>query len=489
MSQLLILGNTNKYTFCNAIVAAQKKSKTLENENLTEIYVIHSNESFQKLFCEELDWLEFLKKYGITENNFINRIIDLESDTSTIFFDHIKNIIKNCQIDSLIIDISNGTSKMKTLLSILAYILDISNIYFIDSINLFKDNCEKNNSTIFFNEETIEKYYKKFEQSKEIDNLAYLNLTEIIRYKEKVDNLSKIFKQMNKNLQDNYFFINNLLNSIQLKLQNDNSKENSFDNTLYRISSTAFSSSIENLIDRISVECNIDKINNKNKPFEEATLGEKIDAIKNKLLDNVSENFDFMFLEKFNKFMLYLRNSTVHRALNTSESEKFKASLSLQMSLVFLEYYSTVVYNELKKIEKKSEIKKATILPLNNNSEKYYYGLDGDNTGKSLETLLLNNPSEKEIKKFSKNIKTAKDQIVKYINNSGKGHIIFAEGDDILFYGNFSMDELTNMKNIYYHHSGNMTCSIAYGKKFNEVLYSMKIAKIERNSIKGITFI
>ncbi len=40
MSQLLILGNTNKYTFCNAIVAAQNKAKECFDEGLTEIYVI-----------------------------------------------------------------------------------------------------------------------------------------------------------------------------------------------------------------------------------------------------------------------------------------------------------------------------------------------------------------------------------------------------------------------------------------------------------------
>ncbi len=47
--------------------------------------------------------------------------------------------------------------------------------------------------------------------------------------------------------------------------------------------------------------------------------------------------------------MLYLRNSTTHKALAVSDSEKFKAALSMQMSLVFLDYYSKIVYKELKK--------------------------------------------------------------------------------------------------------------------------------------------
>lgn len=45
-----ILGNTNKYTFCNAIVAAQSKSKELLRSSINEIYVIYSKESFEMLF-------------------------------------------------------------------------------------------------------------------------------------------------------------------------------------------------------------------------------------------------------------------------------------------------------------------------------------------------------------------------------------------------------------------------------------------------------
>lgn len=79
MSQLIILGNTNKYTFCNSIVAAQSKSKEIFGSSLNEIYVIHSKESFEMLFQKEGDWLIHLKKYGLNEELFINRTIDKKS--------------------------------------------------------------------------------------------------------------------------------------------------------------------------------------------------------------------------------------------------------------------------------------------------------------------------------------------------------------------------------------------------------------------------
>lgn len=475
MSQLIILGNTNKYTFCNAIVAAQSKARECLDKGLAEIYVIHSKESFQKLFREEVDWLEYLKKYNIEENAFINRIVHIEDHDSSELLFYIKNILKNCQMDKLIIDMSNGTSEMKTVLSIIAYILDISNAYFIDSISLFK----KENSKTFLDEEQLKEHYKKMIHSKAIDELAYLNLTEVIRYKEKVNELSLIYAELDNRLTDDTFFKENLLNAILLKIKNDNGSV--ADNTLYRISSTAIASSLEDLIDRFLLDYGIDEI-------EQKTLGNKIHTLQNQIKKTASPEFDSKFLEKFNDFMLYLRNSTTHKVLNVSDSEKFKATLSMQMSLVFLDYYSKIVYKELKKIECNDvefEIKES----LPNENEERFFGLDGDNTGQTLESLLQSNQGERELSEFSNKVKKAKDAVVCYIRNSTKGKVIFAEGDDILFKGNFGLNDLVKMKEIYFEKSGGMTCSIAYGRNFKEVLFSMKLAKIEKNSIKGISIV
>lgn len=475
MSQLLILGNTNKYTFCNAIVAAQNKAKECFDEGLKEIYVIHSKESFQKLFQEEGDWIDYLKKYDIGENTFINRIVHIEDQNSSEFLIYIKSILKNCQMDKLIIDMSNGTSEMKAVLSIIAYILDMSNVYFIDSISLFK----KENAKTFLEEMQLKEHYKKMIHSKMIDELAYLNLTEIIRYKEKVNELSLIYAELDNRLTDDTFFKENLLNAILLKIKNDNGPV--ADNTLYRISSTAIASSLEDLIDRFLLDYGIDEIEHK-------TLGNKIHTLQDQIKETASPEFDSKFLDKFNEFMLYLRNSTTHKALTVSDSEKFKAALSMQMSLVFLDYYSKIVYKELKKIENNNaEIKIKEILP--NESEERFFGLDGDNTGQALESLLQSNQGERELSEFSNRVKKAKDAVVHYIKTSTKGKVIFAEGDDILFKGNFSMNDLVKMKGIYFEKSGGMTCSLAYGNDFKEVLFSMKLAKMEKNTIKGISII
>ena len=103
--------------------------------------------------------------------------------------------------------------------------------------------------------------------------------------------------------------------------------------------------------------------------------------------------------------------------------------------------------------------------------------------------MLQSNQGERELSEFSNRVKKAKDAVAHYIKNSTKGKVIFAEGDDILFKGNFSMNDLVRMKEIYFEKSGGMTCSVAYGNDFKEVLFSMKLAKMEKNTIKGISII
>ena len=473
MSRLIILGNTNRFTFCNAIVAALSKSREVLKQEITDIFVLHTQESFRELFIVNNDWINFLRKYNIYINNFINRVLS-DDDKVIPYLKYIKEIIEKSSLDTLLIDLSNGTSDKRTILSIITYVLDISNVYYIDTTLFFKN---EKNSQIFYDDEIISKYYIRLSTNKEIDRLAYLNLTEVTRYKETVNRLSCVYEKINNDVSYNKFFKDNLLNAILLKIENDN--KNISDNSIYRIASTAIASSLEDMIDKFLISIGINELDFK-------TLGNKIHMLQNELRGKTSQTFDFLFLEKFNDFILYLRNSTTHKGHDISDSERFKAELSVQMSLVFLDYYSTIVFNELKK----TEIRKTEDIVIEEivlNKEKIiYYGLDGDNTGQALESLFESNQSEKKLHDFSFKIKSAKDCIVNYIKNTKSGNIVFAEGDDILFKGKFSKEDLIYIKNMYKEKTGGLTCSIAYGNTFKELLFSMKLAKMEKDSIRGI---
>lgn len=474
MSRLIILGNTNKYTFCNSIVAAQNKSSEILKEKITDIFVLHTQESFNELFTSNKDWIEFLSDYNITLESFVNRVLINNNNEPISYLKYIQEIIEKSSLDTLLIDLSNGTSEKKTLLSTISYVLDIPNVFYINTTLFFKDG---KSSTEFYKSDILREYYVKMSTNKVIDQMAYLNLTEVIRYRETVDELSKIYKKIENDSSNDKFFKDNLLNAILLKIQNDN--KDISDNSLYRITSTAIAASLEDLIDNFLIKLNIDDIDDK-------TLGQKISMLQNKLKNKTSKTFDYNFLEKLNCFILYLRNSTTHKGRSISDSEKFKAELSIQMSLIFLKYYSTIVFTELEKTEgyKNNDIA-IEDNPLDNR-EIMYYGLDGDNTGQALESLFESNQTENQLRDFSKKVKRAKDEIVAEIKKTKDNKIIFAEGDDILFKGRFSNEELLKLKALYKEKTDGLTCSIAYGNTFKELLFSMKLAKMEKNTIRGI---
>ncbi len=480
MSHLLILGNINKYTFCNAIVAAQEKSQACLQQEIEDIYVVHTKESFEALFENmEKDWLNNLKRYSITESMFINRVIDANNRHSDTLLNYIKNIIQITGTDSLIIDVTNGTSELKTLLSIIVYLLDVHHAYFIDSAALSQK--YPNNMHSFFDDKKLKPYYRKVTESKIIDRLGYLNLTEIIRYKDKIADMSEeLYSNFGEEASDSSFFADNLCNAVELFLKNKNAQDQS--NSLYRIAATAIAASLEEVMDKILYDCDI-------KVGPKATLGKKMNVLKERLA-NSSSGFDYNFLSEINKFILYLRNNTTHKAFDITETQKYKASLLMNIAFVFVDYYSQIVYKELKV----SGIRK------NNHQDEYnfsllsgpvdyktqFFGLDGDKTGGQLEKLLLNNSSEDEIKEFSGKIAEAVKEIVKYIKSKPGSEVVFARGDDILFKGSFTREELEYMKMLYEEKTGGETCSIAYGSSVREVLLAMKMAKIQRNSIRGI---
>ncbi len=89
MSTLIILGNTNRFTFANSIVAANGKAIEKFDEALTDIFVIHSTDS-QATLSSEVDWIAHLESNGISQEiithqkNRIHFTKNLLSDLFTI---------------------------------------------------------------------------------------------------------------------------------------------------------------------------------------------------------------------------------------------------------------------------------------------------------------------------------------------------------------------------------------------------------------------
>lgn len=484
MSTLIILGNTNQFTFANSIVAAHYKSLEIFQEPIETIFAIHSAASYS-LLHQRNEWLAHLRGNGIPQDALVHRVVEIEPTMKSVerFADYIETIIKGTSENSdIIVDLTNGTTLHKTLLSTAAYILDLNRLYIIDIIRLSELTDERG----FLPAGVLKSSYIPAPDSTQLDNIAYLNLVEVVRYKRIIETHTQNYFDIDPDSSDEEFFRNNLIHSIQLKLRGD--RQNKTDRAIYRIASSSISASVEDLV-RILIDKFVmpDSLSG----ADRKTFGQKLRIIRAKIEREVPPHFDLEFFRRFNDFMLYLRNSTTHKGKLLTDVEKFKADLSVKMSLPFIEFYTNIVYPQLARDEQGKSprrIRKLTHPSLSPN-DTFYFGLDGDDTGTILEEFLLYSRNETMVRRLSKSVEAAIREIVKLIRkHHPDSSVIFAAGDDLLFRGCFAEDALREMQGMYQDITSGLTCSIGYGRSFKEVYLALKLAKAEpgKNSIVGI---
>ena len=488
MTVLIIQGNKNQYTFANAIIAANNKCLEIFGESLSCIYIIHSNESKQEL-RSNTDWIDKLSEYKIQEEIFVEKIIEITNQEDSIekFVNYFESIFKGLSNpENLIVDLSNGTTLQKNVFSIAAYILDIKEQYLIDISILSSLTKDRG----FLSKDILAKSYIPAPDCTYLDNIAYLNITEIIRYKRIIDNQCKKYMEIDGEYSDERFFQDNLYHSIKLKLKADITKN---DNAVYRISASSIGASIDEIISIICKKIGV--IDNSKKS---RTLGYKINLLEPKVKEKMMPDFDFEFFTLFNKLMLYLRNSTTHKERLLTDVEKFKAELSVKLAFPFMEFYTDIIYPKI--LSNKTDalnINIDRVEVLNNSdlnkSREYYYGLDGDNTGLELEKIFLtSNDDQCQLKKLSNSVQKAMKEIEKEVKKrtQRQDSIIFSGGDSILFKGFLKEDDLKEIQKTYEKNTSGLTCSIGYGCSLTETYLALKIAKTQpgKNSIFGIQF-
>lgn len=466
MNALLIHGNLNQNTFANAIVAANEKSKALFDAGLTDIFMLHSTGS-QTALSQTNEWIEHLQKHQIQPEAFTQKLLEIDSEEPSIlrFVQFIELILKGMpEKANLIVDITNGTTVQKNLLSIVCYLLDLPHQYMIDIIKLREHGEIKG----FIAAEILSECYVPVPESSILDQIAYLNLAEVLRYKKLINDHKPDYVATNPEKADESFFQENLERSIQLQLAAD---QNLKEPAIYRISSSALSATLEDLI-RILVDRTFplgDSSREDKLPF-----GDKIKRIEHKVLDVAPPDFDFKFLNLFNDFILHIRNTTTHKSKKLSILEKIKAELSRRMAFPFIEYYTRVVAPILEKTPGRPSAPNAEA----KSDSIYYFGLDGDFTGSFLENLFLSDESDEKFSELSQSVKVAINTVASKIKKEfGKQAVIFAAGDDILFKGPLDKKFLNEIKEIYANETNGLTCSIGVGKSLREVYLALKLAK------------
>lgn len=498
MSNLIILGNTNRFTFANCIVAANSASFQEFEKPLTNIFIIHSSQSQEKL-SQELDWQDHLEKNDISRELLTQKVIDIDFTNRSIerFVEFIEFIVNGVLVSNpnLIVDLTNGTTVHKNLLSTVAYILGLGRQYIMDFTKIQEAiKSLKIEKPGYLSLDILKGCYIPVPEATRLDSIAYLNLTEILRYRQIIGERGNNYEQIDKIGADKNFFEGNLTHSIQLKLRADRERQEDrkgkADNAIYRIAASSIAASIEEVISTLIDKFNLKYRDEKGKLRERKMLGEKLDAIEQVIKGINPADFDSDFLHEFNHFIKYLRNSSTHKSKQKLEIERFRADISTILTFPFIDYYLDIVYPILKDGKIDGPLMKIQKIPFSEikPGDCFYFGLDGDNTGLALEELFLSAVDEITFQKMSQAVEQAVDESTQFIEkNFPDGKIIFSAGDDILFKGGFNQAALQELQHIYKNAAG-MTCSIGFGRSFQEVYLALKLAKTEpgKNSIVGV---
>jgi hypothetical protein len=499
MSVLFIVGNTNQYTFANAILAAHTKALERNESGLTDIFVLHSEESEYELVYRSssnqsnhnlkqdstLNWRSHLHNNGINPEIIAPFTVNLKQGEDALerAACHIHRCLISCdRNEDIYIDLTNGTSLYKNILSNIAYLIGIPYQFILDS---------PKSKPKFLSPNELKDIYVELPNPTKLDSIAPSWLTEIRRFDVRAQNTTQILSEIcGEHFSQSTNFEGNIKNALQEYFKSKRKDDGSALGGAVRYIGSAFEETIDALY----------KIEESESKSSKIPLSAKINSIVKKLQDRAFNyepqlSRDLTHLRDIVHLLLELRNASTHEK-TSPDFGKIRARLSTELLFIVAEYFNVLHSHKLlAQSEVNSEnIKNAGAKKFRIHEgilgRKYYFGLDGDDTGEQLEKLFRDNVEEKEFSNFSNSISNATNKIQEKIKDIN-GKILFCTGDDILFKTTYQHEEIENLREIYSKESGGLTCSIGFGPSVREAYVALKMAKAYpgKNRIVGIELV
>jgi hypothetical protein len=221
------------------------------------------------------------------------------------------------------------------------------------------------------------------------------------------------------------------------------------------------------------------------------TLAEMLARVRTRLTE-VAPDFEPHLLEDVSQLLRRLRNASTHEQ-TSPDFGRIRARLSTELLLATAEYFQILHRKNLllASVPDAADARKKCAIQ-GQPGRHYFFGLDGDDTGRELERLFQTNSGPEAFNRFS----AAVDSAIRVIANRVtlppiRGEVLFASGDDILFKGQFDRDALEEMRSVYVRLSGGYTCSLGFGSTPKEAYVALKMAKAApgKNSVMGIELV
>ena len=185
MASLFIVGNINEFTFANAALAAHVRDIDLGGIGLTDVFVLNSPESEKHLSSTD-NWRNHIALHGVIYEVFVYCTVDLRrggDDQLGRVAHHIERFLLALdKKDDVYVDLTNGSSLYKSVLSNIAYVLGVRRQFILDTSLRGK----------FLDPEQLRLSYVELPDPSMLDTVAPAWLTEVRRFNISARNAARI---------------------------------------------------------------------------------------------------------------------------------------------------------------------------------------------------------------------------------------------------------------------------------------------------------
>ena len=200
-------------------------------------------------------------------------------------------------------------------------------------------------------------------------------------------------------------------------------------------------------------------------------------------LQRTASEYEPALLDEVGQLLRRLRNTSTHQT-TSADFGRIRARLSTELLLATAKYFEILNSRELLKPQSDfgnsvEDVTSVRSVALEGRlGTRYFFGIDGDDTGRHLEDLFQRSAEGHEFAIYSKRISKAINIVSKQAKQPPlSAEIRFCAGDDLLFEGHYDEAALKSLQDLFFEHSGGNTCSIGYGISPKDAYVAMKMAK------------
>lgn len=471
MPALFLNGNTNQHTFANAALAAHLVDTRQGGRGLTDVFVLHSPQS-ELTLTSNTGWREFLRHHGLEPELFAPFTVDLSRGKEAIA--RVARHLERCvacvdRREDVYVDLTNGASLYKSVLSNIAYLLGVRRAYYLDLARVYETIAESERGRLgFLTEPQLLTAYVEFPDPSVLDAVAPEWLTEVRRFNLKARRVSELTRSIAGATDSERIGLeSDIANAVHSWFRGEKVDDGAALGGAVRHVGRAFEDLVRSVL----------KAMLQREPKKTESLHEMLQQISSRL-ERVAGDYEPHLLGDVSQLLRRLRNASTHEQTSPAFG-RIRARLSTELLFATAEYFRILDSQGLLQGTDVAQAAERSACAMTGvNGARYFFGIDGDDTGHRLEELFHRAAAGDEFSIFSSRVSKATEAVAESAQQGPlRATVHFCAGDDLLLEGHYDGDALRGLQDLYERHTGGLTCSIGFGRTAREAYVALKMAK------------